>query len=365
MPDGTRLLRREDAAGNDGLSFTNVWLVTPAEPADVVAFFRESSETGDAEATSFNFAEGRVSVAPIDEIPQTSVSPRSPVADEAPAGMGSWIVAYQDSPASCPPCPEGFVGTTVPGCTCEGPAANVPPARYKESLRSVGPGWFVTLTAGGTFRSEDASCMGADAIQGTYRVVGDRVELTTDDERELPDRVLHVRHHDGTAVLLRERQLDAFALDPSLLIGLVDVRRELDPNLGNLPRTREEMVALPVTLRAQREDGRWVRIKIEPFRHLVDIQGCVAPEGRTRCSSLSYAGRLMEDGWAEFVRLQRTLGVSTGPCPSNEGPRQFALDQDQPKPLPADLSEESLARPCNADARLALWALAAAELEDD
>jgi len=121
MPEGTRQIHIEEGTGYDGLSFTTVWLATPQEPAAVAAFFAEASGTGDAETMTFHFPDGRISIMPIDEIPQTSVQPRGPVVSDEPDGMEAWIVAYQDRSADCPPCPEGFVGTTVPGCTCDGP----------------------------------------------------------------------------------------------------------------------------------------------------------------------------------------------------------------------------------------------------
>jgi hypothetical protein len=275
--------------------------------------------------------------------------------------METWIVAYREVSAPCPPCPDGFVGTTVPGCTCDGPEPSIPTARYKEGLRGVGPGWFVTIEEGASFRSEDVTCMGDDAITGTYRVVGDRLELTPDDDREPPERALYVREHEGATVLLRERQLDAFEIDPGLSFGLVDERR--GPAL--MAEEAPEQLARPIAVRVERRDGRWIQLDLSPVGHVVDLEGCIAPPGRTRCSPRSHAGRLMEDGWAELVRLQQALDAPATDCPPSDGTRQFALDRDPPSALPSDLSDESLAQPCNAGARLALWALGKAEVGDD
>ncbi|NOY91944.1 MAG: hypothetical protein GXP55_12175 [Deltaproteobacteria bacterium] len=115
MPPDTRVVTREDLAGNEGSSSATIWLTSETDVPDTISHFSAVAGMGTAYDLAgqrcLDAADGtRVCVAPASELPDRLT---------APSGARTLISLRQPAQQlGCPPCPEGFVGTLVPSCDC-------------------------------------------------------------------------------------------------------------------------------------------------------------------------------------------------------------------------------------------------------
>ncbi|RLB48477.1 MAG: hypothetical protein DRJ42_23155 [Deltaproteobacteria bacterium] len=119
LPPVATLLHEESGALNEGVGYEQAWATSPCSPDEVAAWLDRAASRLTRETTSASAAwrsEDRVSVG----LYADRAAAGAP--EGAPAGTQTWIsMRWEDAgPGSlaCPPCPEGYDGTLLPGCEC-------------------------------------------------------------------------------------------------------------------------------------------------------------------------------------------------------------------------------------------------------
>lgn len=117
MPPGVRRVSRSGEVGHEGAAQSVEYLVTAADPVTTAAFFASRSSVPPVDSRTFFIDGVTVLVTDADEIPRDG---DELVLDEPPAGARAWLTVHRISaPPACPPCPDGFTGTLLPGCDCD------------------------------------------------------------------------------------------------------------------------------------------------------------------------------------------------------------------------------------------------------
>jgi len=115
MPTGSRRVHSElpYAGSSDVLEV----VLCPLEPDEAADFFRVEGVT-ESQPSTFSIGDGwEVRVEPADEIPRSGSG--IPLLAALPRDARSIITVHRlGTPGACPPCPEGFTGTTVENCRC-------------------------------------------------------------------------------------------------------------------------------------------------------------------------------------------------------------------------------------------------------
>jgi len=118
LPPGTRHIADYERPVFDGAnSVSHIYASTSTMTEALVALRRQGVDA-DAHDPCVSVADVRACAGDVAEVPEGAD------AASAPPGTRSWITLHRtNEPAPCPECPEGFVGTLVPGCTCAGDEA--------------------------------------------------------------------------------------------------------------------------------------------------------------------------------------------------------------------------------------------------
>ncbi len=117
VPEGSKLIAREDRPGHHGGNSAQRWLLSPLAPAETAAFFAQQPGATTMAALSYTVAGWTVTVMPLEPIPKKRHG-QSLVAS-VPSGFRAWIKLNHDTPPPpCKPCPPGMVRASTSTCGC-------------------------------------------------------------------------------------------------------------------------------------------------------------------------------------------------------------------------------------------------------
>jgi hypothetical protein len=287
---------------------------------------------------------------------------RQPAPEQAP-------LAEEDCPA-----PPASAPASSPALS----SLDVVAARYAQ-VGVLGATQEITVNPDGRYRWELHGCTGETAIDGAASLSGDLLSLRPapgTDLAELGPGLLVLRRLGARRVLLREEEVEAFALRPSARLGLVELRpgedalgvgmelAEREPEENPQPPVWEAGVPLPNRLHVSIERpgpaaGRYLNLQIEARPYRVVITGCESNLLNGPC----FATVDIWLGVREWVELNRLWWSMSYPlsCPQavpTGTPRQLRMDwreggiSDSYSP---ELTTEDLASSCIPHKRLASW----------